>query len=302
MKKIIKKIYYIGGTIYRGLIGIFHNTFDKCEKINSEIESRGLGIVVGKSVGGRNIFCYKIIFITSTGSFVANSKRPAPQDRIKKILIVGGIHGNEVGTVKLAKKIVNYYFNKAPAKRLEPTDKNLNIELFIIPVLNIDGYTKAIKNPDYFYRGKVGRFNSNNVDLNRNFPTKNFQSKSVWKTGKNYSEKSQEVFCGEFGASELETKSLINFIKKENIQNLIMLHNVGKDVMINKDDKVAENWARIYNKYSKFKKRFDMNLDGGASDWARENKIHFIAVEGSSRWGSDWARQGNAIFEILKNL
>ncbi|MBU4481860.1 hypothetical protein L6278_01750, partial [Candidatus Parcubacteria bacterium] len=198
-------------------------------------------------------------------------------------------HGNEVGTVKLAKKIINYFFNK-----------NLNIELFVIPVLNIDGYTKAIKNPDYIHRGKVGRFNLNNVDLNRNFPTQNFQSKSVWKTGKNYSEKSQKVFCGEFAGSEPETKSLIKFIQENNIKNLIILHNVGKDVMINKGDEVAENWARIYNKYSKFKKRYDMNLDGGASDWARENEIHFIAVEGSSRWGSDWGRQKKAILKIMK--
>ena len=293
MKKIFKKIYYFGGTIYRGMIGRYHNAFDKCPEINQKID----WFSIGQSVNGAQIKCYKINEMESKEYGLNNNNN--------NLLIVGGIHGNEVGTVKLANKIINYFNStKVPVGGLEPT-KDVSwcrTKFFVIPVLNIDGYMKAITNPDYSHRGKIGRFNANNVDLNRNFPTENFQSKSVWKTGKNYSENNKEVFCGEYGASELETQALIKFIQEKGIKNLIMLHNVGKDVMINKDDEVAEKWAEIYNKYSKFKKRYDMNLNGGASDWAKENGIHFMAVEGGSRWGSDWGRQKNSMQKILENM
>lgn len=267
MKKIFKTIYYICGTVYRGTIGIFHNIFDKELEVPKDVEK----FVVGKSIEGRDVLGYRI----GQGD--------------KKFLIVGGIHGNEVGTVKLAKKIINYFYNK-----------NLNnIKLYIIPVLNIDGYIKATNNPDYIHRGKIGRFNANKVDLNRNFPTENFKSKSEWKTGRNYAEKSQEVFCGEFGASEPETQILINFIKNNKISNLIMLHNVGKDVIISEDNEVAEEWAKIYKKYSKFSIKYGLDLSGSAMDWAKENNINYMAVEGGSRWGSDWKKQKKAIIKIL---
>ena len=49
MKKIIKKIYYIGGTIYRGMIGVSHNLFDKEEVLeNTEKE------IIGKSINNKN--------------------------------------------------------------------------------------------------------------------------------------------------------------------------------------------------------------------------------------------------------
>lgn len=286
MKKIFKKIYYIAGTIYRGLIGIYHNNFDKCPAINSKITSFSIGNSVQKKI----IKCYKI----------GNDD--------KKILFVGGIHGNETGTVKLACYVANWFYDKnAVETRLAcPQDKHRclvstgNITLFIISCLNPDGYELAKKNPDYFHRGKVGRFNANNVDLNRNFPSQNFKQKSVWKTGKDYSEKSQEIFCGEFGGSEPETRALIDFINKEDIKNLIIWHNLGSDVIINENDEVAKKWAETYYQYSKFKIRNFFKLSGSAAEWCRENDIHYMTVEGSSRWGSDWKRQRKSIENILK--
>ncbi|MFH1457425.1 MAG: M14 family zinc carboxypeptidase, partial [Patescibacteria group bacterium] len=163
------------------------------------------------------------------------------------------------------------------------------------------GYEKAKQNLDYIHRGKIGRFNANSVDLNRNFPAQNFKQYSEWGIGKNYSDEKIKIFCGEHGASEPETKVLINFIKNNNIKKLIMLHNVGKDVIIAKNDKVAVKWAGIYKKYAKLKIRHDLGYSGGAMDWARENDINYMAIEGSSRWGSDWKKQKKAIKKILLN-
>ena len=288
MKNLFFKIKYFFGTIYRGMIGRYHNSFDKAPEINNGVKN----FVIGKSEESREIKAYKISY-HSTGSLVVPTGVGAPQNDIptKKILFVAGIHGNEIGTVKLAHQIINYfnYFNE------------FNGILFVIPCLNPDGYDLALKNPDYEHRGRIGRFNANDVDLNRNFPTKNFQSNSEWGFGRNYSDEKIKIFCGEFGGSEKETQALINFIKSENIENLIMLHNVGKDVVYNQSDETAKNWAEIYHKITKFKIRTNLNYSGGVAEWARENNIHYLTVEGSSRWGSDWKRQRQAIEKIIIN-
>ena len=269
MKNLFFKIKYFFGTIYRGMIGRYHNSFDKTPAINSNVES----FVIGKSGEGREIKVYKI------------------GDRGGKILFVAGIHGNEIGTVKLAHYIINFFndFN------------DFNGVLYVILCLNPDGYERALKNPDYAHRGRIGRFNANDVDLNRNFPTKNFQPNSEWGFGRDYSDEKIKIFCGEFGGSEKETQALINFIKSENIENLIMLHNAGKDVVYNQSDETAKNWAEIYHKITKFKIRTNLNYSGGVAEWAKENNIHYLTVEGGSRWGSDWQRQRQAIEKIIIN-
>ncbi len=301
MKKIFKKIYYIGGTIYRGLIGVWHNALDKAPEIKSGVEN----FVIGKSVNGREIKCYKI------GGKVTGSLADA-RDRVGRILIVAGIHGNEVGTVKLARRVINWFYDICSRDAIYDVSKDVvkrdainrvstgGLTLYVIPVLNPDGYEQALKNPDYWQRGRVGRFNENGVDLNRNFPTRNFQKKSVWKSGRNYAECEEEVYGGEFGGSEPETRALIDFIQKENIQNLIMLHNVGSDVIINKGDETARHWAEIYNRNSHFAIRTSLNYSGSAAEWAREQGIHYMTVEGSKRWGSDWSKQKVAIEKILE--
>ena len=39
---------------------------------------------------------------------------------------------------------------------------------------------------------------------------------------------------------------------------------------------------------------------GDALIWSKENNIHYIAVEGSNRWGSDWNKQKKALIKIFK--
>ncbi len=254
---------------------MYHTQFDALAKINPNLEWYS----IGTTLGGKHIKCYKI----SHSEYSSHNK----------MLIVGGIHGNEVGTVKLAHKIINESFK---------TRSNRSLELFVIPCLNLDGFEQALNNPDWAHRGKVGRFNARGVDLNRNFPTEDFQKYSEWKTGRNFSEKSQRVYCGERGASEPEIQSLINLIQKENISNLIMLHNVGKDVVIHQSDTKASEWASVYKQNSAFNVRTDLNLSGSAGNWAWEKHIHFMSVEGTSRWGSDWDKQKKSIMQIIEQF
>lgn len=300
---LLKKIKYILGTIYRGLIGIWHNTFDKAPEINSEVES----FVIGKSVEGREIKCYKVI----SNKIISN-----------KVIIVGGIHGNEVGTVKLASHIINWFYNiygrdaiygvsknvvarrDAIPKFVQWTNEGVSTEglvLFVIPVLNPDGYARALKNPDYWQRGRVGRFNAHGVDLDRNFPANNFQSYSVWPFGKDYKEVTK-VYCGEKSASEPETRALIDLVSKEEIGKIISLHNVGGDVIVDERNPNIVKWAEVYHKLANFRIIQSPHLSGNMSEWTHENGIDYITIEGTTRWGSDWGRQKSAIEKIIALL
>lgn len=256
------------GYVKRGLIGFFQNNFSKTPKIPANLTPKTLG----KSVNNELINCYEL----GNGSI--------------KILYAFGIHGNEVGTVKLAYHLLNWVKDQKELLK--------SFKIFVLPCLNTDGYKLAQKNPKYFRGGKTGRFNSHNVDLNRNFPTPNFQKKSVWSFGKNFSE-SSEVYCGEVGNSEPEIKALTNFIENEKIKILFVFHNAGREVMGNKND-LSQKITKIFCektdfKYVSNKEWAVLKQTGTAKEWCDIHKIAYVEVEGSTRWGSDWKKQKNAI-------
>ena len=110
------------------------------------------------------------------------------------ILIVGVFHGDE----PQGKHIIEEYI-KNPSSELE-IQRKVGNNLLFIPCLNPDGLSKNT------------RTNSNGVDLNRNFPTKNW--------GKNEGENATCDDCttsyygGISPASEVETQFIINVIEK----------------------------------------------------------------------------------------
>lgn len=109
-----------------------------------------------------------------------------------QVLVIGVVHGDEPQGEYLIKKYMS------------ETEKE---GVLFIPCLNPDGMAF------------VTRTNSNGVDLNRNFPTKN------WELGEkgNY-------FGGETPASELETRFLVNIIEKYEPSAIITLHTPYKIV------------------------------------------------------------------------
>ena len=107
-------------------------------------------------------------------------------DNHKNILVIGVFHGDE----PQGKFLIDEYLKINP-----------NSQLLFIPCLNPDGM--AIDT----------RTNSNGVDLNRNFPTKNWEL-----TEKN------EFFGGTKPASETETKFLIDVINEYKPVAVLTLH------------------------------------------------------------------------------
>ena len=110
----------------------------------------------------------------------------------KKILIIGVFHGDE----PQGEYFINSY--------LEKSKNNGKNSIYFIPKLNPSGVRK----------------NSNGVDLNRNFPTKN------WELG----EKSSDYFGGVEANSEMETKFLVDLIDENNFSAIITIHAPYKTV------------------------------------------------------------------------
>ena len=120
----------------------------------------------------------------------------------KTVLIVGVVHGEE----PQGKFLIENY--------IEKPNKN---KLLFIPCLNPDGFVKN------------ERQNSNGVDLNRNFPTKNWIK----------SERNQ-YFGGENPASEVETRFIIDIYEMYKPDLILTIHSPYKVVNY---DGPAEEYA-----------------------------------------------------------
>lgn len=115
---------------------------------------------IGKSVEGRDLWVLA----------VANSRPKWHVPLRAEVKFIGNIHGNELLTGEI---LLNY------ARLLvENPDKDQNVEMIlnstrvhILVSMNPDGTKKASLDSCV---SKVGRNNSNNLDLNRNFPDKFF--------------------------------------------------------------------------------------------------------------------------------
>lgn len=109
-----------------------------------------------------------------------------------EVLIVGGVHGDEIEGIVAANGLLQAFSQSFPFK----------IQLTLIPIFNLDG---ALKNQ---------RRNIRDVDLNRNLPTKDWSPKIT----------KEKYHPGPFACSEPENKALVNFIKNTKLQFVITLH------------------------------------------------------------------------------
>lgn len=263
------------GKVVRASKGILADGIDSYKIIPRNI----LRTTIGRSVDGANIDVYKI------------------GEGKKTILITAGIHGNEVGTVKLANQIINWLHTS--------TIKADDYTFFIVPCLNPDGFAVAREHPGYWSGGKSGRFNANEVDLNRNFDTPSFVSDAAWNHGKNYS-LTTTVFAGKKPFSEPETAAVRDFIKNQKVKVWISLHNAGKDVASSKDDlgqKLAKNFANEtgYKLYTESDWQA-LKQTGTSKEWCDIQKVTYLEIEGSNRWSSDWPALKTAFEKTIKAI
>lgn len=131
------------------------------------------------------------------------------KENYKNILVIGVFHGDEPQGEILINKFL---------------DSNSSNLLFI-PCLNPDG--KELNT----------RQNANNIDLNRNFPTKNW-----------IKSEDKQYYGGETSASEIETKFILKILEKYKPKVILTLHSPYCVVNFDGDAKeIAEKCSEFIN-------------------------------------------------------
>lgn len=178
------------------------------------------------------------------------------------VLVIGCFHGDE----PQGRYLIEEYLKD-----------NKNTKLLFIPCLN-----------EYGVRNNV-RTNENGVDLNRNFPTKNWE----------LTERS-EFFGGEFPESEKETKFVISVVEKYNPKIILTLHAPFKVVNYDGDAKaLAEEISQIIN--YPVEGNIGYPTPGSFGTWAGvERNISTITLELDEEVEVESLRE--SVFKIFKLL
>jgi protein MpaA len=141
-------------------------------------------------------------------------KRPLVQfeagdatEKKRLTLVQCGIHGDELPTLPMC---LNLIHEIRDGKRAVPK----GVRLVVQPLLN----------PDGMFKTKPTRPNARGVDINRNFPTKDFDEKAVktWKAGKDRGD--PRKFPGHHANSEPETQAIVAYLEKHPPQKILAIH------------------------------------------------------------------------------
>ena len=156
----------------------------------AECKSAGLNVANTASVQGQPILWrdYRSV----------KTKTPA-----KRVLLVGGIHGDELSSVA----VVFEWMRRLADQETQP------FYWRVVPCLNPDGVLRSTSR----------RMNGNGVDLNRNFPTPDWNAKAnlYWNRK---TKADPRRFPGYKAASEPETQWLVNQIKSFKPDAIVSIH------------------------------------------------------------------------------
>lgn len=148
--------------------------------------------------------CEKILqkdgCVSVNGKPIFHIDQKGQNDKAKNILVISVIHGDEIGAGSLGR----YWFERV--QEIDPRNT-----WRIIPIANPDGALKR------------SRTNAAGVDLNRNFPTADWEAEATnfWKKE---AKSSLRKFPGEKAASEPEVNCLMSHIEEFKPQFVISVH------------------------------------------------------------------------------
>lgn len=183
---------------------------ETCHKIGAKLNSvkydecmaSGLQLTGHHSVEGVPIMVREFAPIAQPGSTAQKTAAEAKPAQAR-VLLIGGVHGDEYSSVSIVFKWM---------KSMEKNHTGL-FHWHIIPLVN----------PDGLLRPKSTRTNANGVDLNRNFPTRDWKEDSadywVRRTGKD-----PRRFPGKSPLSEPETTWLFEEIKTFRPNVIVSIH------------------------------------------------------------------------------
>jgi len=239
------------------------------------VETRDLGpkqVVIGTSVEGRKI------------------EARTYGDGTTHLAFIGGIHGGyEWNSVILAYQFMDY-LDANP----EAIPENLTVT--VIPSANPDGVYKVLGTEGRFTIADVptdestvpGRFNTNEVDLNRNFDCK-WQPESTWQ--------SNPVSAGTQPFSEPEAMAIRSFVLENDPTAVIFWHSQSNAVYASEcETGILPETLDIMNAYSQASgypavESFDhYEVTGDAEGWLASINIPAITVELQTHETIEWER------------
>ncbi len=244
-------------------------------------------------------------FVQQIGSSVQSRKIEAysfGQGNIH-LAFVGGIHGGyEWNSVLLAYQAIDYL-------TANPEIVPANLTVTIIPNANPDGVFAVTNKEGRFTVADVktnllngtGRFNANQVDLNRNFAC-NWQATSTWKNN--------IVSAGTTSFSEPEAKAIRDFVLANKPKAVVFWHSQSNAVYASEcNDGILPETLNIMTTYAQGAKypavkSFDSyKVTGDAEGWLASINIPAITVELQTHETIEWERNLagiKALFDYYK--
>jgi hypothetical protein len=238
---------------------------DGAEPLNEIIaQQKGPESIIGTSVNGAEITAYHF----GTGA--------------KEILFVGGTHGSDAPSAgDVAEQLVTYLADN-------PSVVPEEVSVTVIPNLNPDGSEMS---------GTAGRFNANDVDLNRNFDCE-WSETGVWRD--------QEVSGGSKPFSEPEAQALRDYIEMYNPTAAIVWFAAEGKVYpsacagtpSNESVELAATFANAagygveaeFNAYA---------ITGDMVNWMAKQNIPAISVLLTSRDNAEWTKNKAGVEAVL---
>lgn len=218
-----------------------------------------------------------------------------------ELLFVGGIHGGySWNTVLVAYELMDY---------LEENPENIpkNVKVTVIPVLNPDGLQKVVGTSGRFTMSEVsssesvkvsGRFNADDVDLNRNFDC-DWKSTGTWQN--------KAVSGGSEAFSEPESKAVRDYVMSHKPAAVVAWYSAAGGVFSSSchDGVLAETSAltKLYAKAAGYKAYEDFDfyaITGDMMNWLAKMKIPAISVLLTTHESVEWDKNKvgvQALFE-----
>ena len=239
---------------------------------------------IGSSVEGRDITAYHY----GTGD--------------TELLFIGGIHGGySWNTALVAYEMIDYL-------EANPTAVPANVQVTVIPVLNPDGLYKIVGTTERFTQSDVptsaeatipGRFNANDVDLNRNFDCE-WQSTGKWQ--------STTVSGGANTFSEPETQALRDYVAVHKPTAVVAWYSASGGVFSSScrngvltETKTLTNIYADASGYAAYEEFDFYDITGDMMNWFAKNNTPAISVLLSTHESTEWEKNQKGIEAIFNH-
>ncbi len=239
--------------------------------------------VIGKSVEGRDITAYHY----GTGS--------------TELLFVGGIHGGyEWNTALVSYSLMDYL-------KAKPEVVPANVKVTVIPVLNPDGLFKTVGTTSPFTIASVpssqdkqiaGRFNANEVDLNRNFDC-DWQANGKWQN--------RTVSGGANAFSEPESQAIKNYVETNTPTAVVVWYSSAGGVFSsschNGVSTETTQLTKMFAQASGYPAHESFNfyeITGDMVNWFAKMNVPAISVLLTNHTDIEWSKNQAGVDSLLK--